>query len=129
MSHHCNCSQTIIINMLGFVMIVIIVLIRMLSRCDGCHRHIKLCDVLHLHSALSIASEALFVNHLSSFSLPSKVAPGNASRVLNTTHYVRCHYCHMQELNPFDVVGQPARLTLPYITLHYKLTVSLKIPL
>ena len=61
-------------------------------------------DVLHLYSAICMASEVLLVNHL--YSAPSKGACGSAGWVSNTTHYDCCHYRRMQERNPF---GRPAR--------------------
>ena len=63
-------------------------------------------NVLHLYSAICIASEALLVNRL--YSAPSQGRLRSAGWVSNTTHYDCCHYRRIQKHNPF---GQPGRIT------------------
>ena len=60
-------------------------------------------NVIHLYSALCIASEVLLVNHL--YSAPSQGHLRQCRLGSNTTHNDCCHYRRMQERNPF---GQPA---------------------
>ena len=61
-------------------------------------------NVVHLYSAICIASEALLLTVY--IALLPKGACGRAGWVSNTTHYDCCHYRRMREHNSF---GQPER--------------------
>ena len=75
-----------------------------LVRCHGnCGDHNNDSHVVHLYSAICIASEALLTIYIA---LLPKGACGSADWVSNMTHYDCCHYRRMQERNPF---GQSAR--------------------